>query len=308
MAVATGTALAIGGMAAAGAIAGSMKDKSGTTSGLDAGQATGAERTGQYGMLDAYTQLQGMVKAGPGEADVKAGYGAQTDLAAMLDQYAKGGYNPSEGDISTANGQASALFGGQRVAMQQAFADQQTDFDRRAGLSGRNINDPIFMNKLAQEQTRQRALLEANQGSLAMQLAMQAPQQRLGYATQRTNLLGGLATQAMQNRQLIASMGEGIMNNERNFRLATAQRYGTQESGGGLKGAISGFIGGAGAGASMASGMGGAGMMGSQLSGLGGAQAAPSFAGAQQYFAQPAPVFGSQFGGQQARGFTLGGY
>lgn len=255
MAIATGTALALGATGLLGGLAGGAGKNSSSQSGVDAGAATGAENMGQQGMLNAYNQLQGMTDAGPGQSDVTASLDSSRGLADMLKQYSEGGYNPSAGDITTSNQQAAALFGGQRVGMQQAFDDQRTQANRVAGLSGRNINDPILQAKLAQEQTRQSSVLDANQGSFAQQLAMQAPMQRLGFAQQRAGVLGGLATQAMQNRQMIAAMGEGIMNNERNFRLQTATRWGNEQSGGGAGGAITGALGGIGAGASLATGL-----------------------------------------------------
>jgi hypothetical protein len=109
---------------------------------------------------------------------------------------------------------------------------------------GRSLNDPILAAKLAQEQTRQGAMLEANQGSFAQQFALAQPDRRLGYANQRANILGGLATQAMSNRQALAAMGEGILQREREFRLATANRSGTNTntSGGGVAGGIGGAL------------------------------------------------------------------
>lgn len=294
-------AIAIGGGALLGGLAGGLKDKSSTsyTSGMNLDPASWQELMGQSGMMDAYKQLQGMVGAGPGQSDVEGATGASRGLADMLKAYSEGGFLPGQGDINTSNDIASRLFQGQRTALSQNFSDQLTDANRQAALMGRDPNDPILKAKLAQEQTRQASLLDANQGSFAQQFALSLPGQRLDYANQRVGVMSGLASQAMANRQAIAAMGEGIMNNERNFRMQTAQKYGTQatESGGGLKGALTGFLGGAGTGASIASGFGGLGGFGGGAAGATGggfAQAQQFFAGANPYGAQ-APGIGGAF-------------
>lgn len=242
-------ALILGG-AAIGGLAGAMKDKSQTsyTSGLNMSPESMLELFGKGQLERGARGFEDMVNAGPGQSDITAGLGASRDLAAMLDQYSKGGYLPTDADRSTAGDLASKLFNPQRVAMGQAFEDQTTAANRQAALMGRSMNDPILRAKLAQEQTRQSALLEANQNAFATQFAMDSPLKRLGFASDRANVLGGLASQALANRQALASMGQGIMEGERNFRLQTAERHGTQntESGGGLKGAINGGLAGAG--------------------------------------------------------------
>ena len=85
-------------------------------------------------------------------------------------------------------------------------------------------------------------LLQGRQGSAAQQLALQLPGQRLGFASQRANVLGQLGSQAFQNRSSLASLGNQITNSERNFRLQTATRFNnrTQEGslGQGLLGAV----------------------------------------------------------------------
>jgi hypothetical protein len=289
-----------GGLLAAGGVAGSKPDKSKSqyASYTDAGSATAAEQTGQNGMLDSYAKLMEMVNAGPGQQDVARSYSSSRDLASLLDDYSKGGYMPTSSDQSQAQSLAQGLFNPQRVAMQQAFQDQNTQYARQAALMGRSPTDPVLAAKLAQEQTRQSAMLDANQNSFAMQQAMNNPLQRLGFATDKNNILSGLATQAMANRQAIASMGEGIMNNERQFRLATATHYGNQqtESGGGFKGAFNGVMATAGTMASiggMAMGMpsmGGAGGGGAPIgSSAAGTQAPMSVGGAN--FQQGAAYF-----------------
>lgn len=237
------TSLAVG--AGLGALSGAMKSEKKTSSGLDLAEEGELERMARLGQGTDYNALRGMVDAGPGQGDVSNAYGAQKDLAAMLKQYSEGGYLPSGADIATGQKYAGLLFQGQREAMNQAFNDQSTEANRQAALMGRSMNDPILRAKLAQEQNRQSAQLNANQGSFATQMALQQPGMRLGFAQDRTNVLSGLATQAMANRQALLSMGQSIQNSERNFRVQTATRWGKEESGGGLKGAISGALGGA---------------------------------------------------------------
>lgn len=288
MAIATGTALAIaGGAALAGAIGGAMDKK--TSSRLNVGAASGLEDAASSGISSDYDTMRRYADAGPGAGDISAGTGASRDLAAMLDQYSKSGGIPGAADITSAQNLAGGLFQGQRMALQQNFMDQETESARNAAISGRGANDPVLRNKLAQEKTRQQMLLDANQGSLSQQLAMQMPGQKLGYASQRANVLQGLASQAMSNRQALLSIGEGIQSNERNFRIATATKENTQH--GGVGGAISGGLAGLGAGMSAVSGMGG-------LPGMGGGGAAPGGGGGGFSLGafEAAPAGGNIFG------------
>jgi hypothetical protein len=161
---------------------------------------------------------------------------------------------PDAGDIQRGNSIADNMFRSQQLALNNMFQDQSVQANRQAALMGRSMNDPILAAKLAQEQTRQQGMLDAQKGAFGMNYAMNNRMELLG---QRANVLGGLASQALANRQNLAAMGEGIMNNERQFRLATATHYGTQEqsSGGGLGGFLTGAIAGAGAGAKIAGGI-----------------------------------------------------
>ena len=252
---------AIGAGALIGGVAGSQEDviKNSSRSGVDLAPASQEELYGKNLLMSNARSLEDLVSAGPGKSDVSASTDATRSFASMLDMYAKNGAMPTAQDISQGNDIAAKLFQAQRVGLNQAFEDQNVNYARQAALMGREQTDPILRAKLAQDQTRQQALLNANQSAYANQYALNQPFQRLDFTSQRANVLGGLASQAMANRQALAAMGEGIMNNERNFRLATATHWGTgeQRSGGGLKGALMGAMAGAGAGASIASGMGG---------------------------------------------------
>lgn len=256
-----GTALGLG-IAGLGALAGAQGKNSTQTESVDAGNPSFNENLGSQGMMSAYSQLQGMMGAGPGQQDVAASTDASRGFAQMLQQYAQNGAGPSQGDINQGNTLAASVFAPQQTALQQSFVDQGVQADRQSALMGRSINDPILQAKLRTEQMRQSAMLGSQQGSFATQYAMQQPMQRLGFAQQNAQVLGGLATQAMANRQSLAAMGAGIMGNERQYRLQTASRTQSQQSGGGLAGAISGGLGGLASGMNLMNGMGAGGLFG----------------------------------------------
>lgn len=312
MGVATCVAVAA---VAAGVIAGSMSDHSHmqSASGLDLSPETARENFAKKTIDDQFNDLKKMVGAGPGVDDVGAGYNATKDFAALLEQYSRDGGLPNQTDINRSNDTAGKLFQGQRNALKDSFTDQQTIAARQAAAMGCTINDPVLAAKLGQEQMRQSAQLDANQGSFAQQMALAAPGARLGFTAQRAGVLGGLATQAMANRQQLAAMGEAIQNNETNFRLATATHWGKSdtESGGGVKGAITGGIAALGAvygmGGMMGGGAGGGGAMGAGGGGMGAAAGAGS-----NYWSQPNPYsFGgsgfSNVGGGMANQYSLSG-
>lgn len=242
--------LLIGGMALAGGVAGAMGDSSETTVNLPGSslfeRQLGKDLENQYWSLSDYMK-------GPQWADA---LGAQSSLADMLKRYSEGGYLPSQSDLNTSNRFAADVFAPQRLAMSQAFDDQTTQANRQAALMGRSMNDPILRAKLAQEQTRQSALLASEQGAFGAQYAQQMPLQRLGFAQDRAGVLQGLATQAMQNKLTLMGVGQEIYNTDRNFRLAQAGQK--TESGGGFGGFLKGALAGAGAGMSAANSFGNA--------------------------------------------------
>jgi hypothetical protein len=165
---------------------------------------------GQNQMVDSFRQMQGFAAKGPGAEDVGNFTGSQRDLASMLQQYSQGGFMPGQEDISQANTLAGQLFQAQRTAQTQAFQDQMTMANRAAARSGRGVNDPILRNKLAQEQTRQGAMLEAQQGGFAAQYAQSLPGQRLNFAQQRVGVLGDLSNQAYSNQTNLFNTGQAI--------------------------------------------------------------------------------------------------
>lgn len=189
---------------------------------------------------------QNLVAAGPGASDVSAGVSGQRDLASLLQDYQQGGAGPTSQDISQQEGLAGRLFAGRRQAVTSNFMQQEQKYAQQAALQGRNPLDPVFRNKQAQEQEKQLAQLGAEQSSFATEQAMNQPMQRLGFAQQRAQVLGGLASQALANRQMLSGMGAQIRGQELGF--ASGQGTTSTQTGGGVGGAISGGLAGVGAG------------------------------------------------------------
>ncbi len=245
--VAGGIGSAVG--AVGGLLGKNTSGASGETSGIRLGSASGLEQQATGAIGANFDQLQQFTDLGPGASDVTAGLGANRDLAALLQQYQQTGGAPSSQDIGQAQSFAGQMFAGQRIGAQQSALEAQQQFSQQAAIQGRGGLDPIFRNKVAQQQQQQEALIGANQGAFAAQQAQQFSQNRLGFAAQRSNVLGGLASQALSNRQALVGMGSQLQAAERNFRLASGEKYGTgsktnSEPGGplqALSGGLSGF-------------------------------------------------------------------
>jgi hypothetical protein len=272
MGIAT-TAAIIGGVGSvAGAIGGAMgskkttttDEKSSTTGGLRLGAASAQEQAATGTVSTNFSQLQDFANLGPGASDVTAGTGASRDLASLLQQYQQSGGAPSSQDIEQGQSFAGRMFAAQRLGAQQASMEAQQQFAQQAAIQGRGGLDPIFRNKVAQEQQRAEAMIGAQQNAFASQQAQQFSDRRLDFAGKRAQVLGGLATQALSNRQALVGMGSQIQAAERNFRLATAEKYGTsagnktsvEETPGSVMGAISGGLGGLSAGIGAVGGLG----------------------------------------------------
>lgn len=226
-----------------------------TSIGLDLSDPSALENLlsgtgGQPGALQSQFQsLSDLVASGPGREDIQAGVESQRGLAALLAEMQETGGLPQQEDIQSGEAIARRLFGGQRTALEQQFEQQSIQASRQAAIAGRGGADPILQAKLAQEQSRQAALLEAQQGSAAQQLALSLPGQRLGFAGQRADVLTGLGQRALQNRLTLTQLGQSLLGQEREFRVRTATKN-IQEGGGlgqALSGAISGGIAGFGA-------------------------------------------------------------
>lgn len=256
-------------MAGVGAIAGSQADvaNSNQTSGIRMAPASANELDATKAIGTNFTQLQNFVGNGPGSDAITNANSANESLASLLKKFSQGGFLPGDEDFATANKFASQAFQPQQVALQQNFQGQQQRAAQLAAQLGRPVNDPIIQAKLSQEYMQGQERLGAAQGAYSSQMALQLPQQRLGYTSQLADVRNSLASQAMANRQALLSLGSQIQGSEREFRMQSGTRYGNTEqiSGGGLKGALSGAIGGLGA------GLGAQGMMGQQ--GLQAAQA-----------------------------------
>jgi hypothetical protein len=259
-------AIAAGAGALLGGIAGGQGDKSKQTTTtsvnmrsidqLNRGRS-GLEATGVKAQEDYFSQLQALLGQGPGASEVTAGLQSQNSLADLIQSMVGSGGLPNQAQIGQAQGYASQIFDPQRVAMQQSFQDQDIASQRLAAKLGRSGADPILRNKLAQEQTRQQAMLQSQQGAFASEQAMQQPQRQLQLAEALAQVRGGLASQALQNRQTLLGLGNQLAQSERDYRLraagSTSETRGV--SGGGQAGQISGALAGAGMGMNLAGGL-----------------------------------------------------
>lgn len=213
-----GAAIVGAGAAAAGAFgANDVKLESGGINGVKLGDQSAFGAAGQSQAQSSLANL--------GNLRNSAYFGASNDLASLLQSYSQGGFLPTAQDTATAQQFATSQFGAQRVAMNQAFQDQLTQANRQAALSGRGVNDPILRAKLAQEQTRQSASLDAQQNAFAMNYAQQMPQQRLQYAEGRTNVLGQQLSTQMGLEQSIFNNGMNAYNTDFAQRM---QQYQTE--------------------------------------------------------------------------------
>lgn len=249
MPIGTAGAIALGAGSAIGGIAGAQGNKSTQTSVFNLAPETSLEAGATSTVGTNYGLFEGLINQGAGGQDVATGTQAQRDLAALLDQYSKSGGLPNAQDISTSQGFAKDIFARRQEELNQSFIQQNTEAQRLAGRLGRPVNDPILQAKLRTGYLNQQDLLNAEKQGFATQTALALPQQRLGYATDRTNLLSGLASQAFQNRAALLEAGSNLLGAERNYRLGRSGQTITAESGGGLGGALSGLLAGAGAGA-----------------------------------------------------------
>lgn len=236
--------------AAGGAVLGGI---AGAMSSGDLGPMSQLGVNAQQYSTDALNGYASLAAAGPGIGDYTKGIQSQRDLASTygnLASSASGMYNFGAG-----NQLANQAFAGQREALQQSFAQQLQQANNAASRAGRSSNDPILRARLAQAQTQQSAQLAANQSSAAVGFARQSVADQLSGLGQQTQLLAGLGNQALSNQSNLFNMSQGALQNERNYGLQVAQNE--RAAGGGLKGAITGALGGASAGLQAAQGFGG---------------------------------------------------
>ncbi len=253
-------------MAAAGAVAGSMKDNatesaSGTkTTNLnlrnfdDINKGQSELEQNAYGtQLGSFQDLSRLMQHGPGTGEIDANNQFQNQYANQMQQFMNQIANPNQQQQFNT---AKQYFAPQQTALNQQFADQNTQQNRLAAKLGRGGNDPTMRNMMMKEQTRQQTMLNSEIGAFGQQLPSYQASQLMSVGNNLSNLRQGLATQAMNNRTNLINMGNQLKDSERNYRLQTAQRSeasqseGLTSSGGGMKGAITGAIGGAGAGMS----------------------------------------------------------
>ncbi len=270
----------------AGDLMATDKQRSTNRSGIDLAAASDLEKQGRAAIGSQFSQLQDFTGLGPGSSDVSGGYQAQLDLGSMLKNYASGGFLPSQADYAQGQSQAAMAFKPQQVMADQEFQQAQIRANQLSAQLGRPANDPIIQSKLAQERMQSQERLGANQSAYGAQIAQSMPGQRLGFTQQYTDVKSGLASQAMANRQALLSLGSGIQESERGFRLQTGQQWGnqSQESGGGLKSLLT-----------MAAGLGSTAM--SAYTGFSGARTAAQNANtfAQQGFAAAPPPMQASF-------------
>lgn len=207
-------------------------------------QAARQSQMGQFGDLSQLLTQGGMEQA---SGDISAARAEQLNLAEML-RSAQGG--PSEAQIARAQRFSQDIFAPQQEALRQQLDSAETETARLAARLGRPVDDPILRAKLASSQADQIANLQARQGAFTAQTAQNFQAQQLQRQSQLAGVRGGLATQALQNRQALMGMGQSLLQQERNFRLRAAGSTSTTNtsSGGGVAGAIGGALAGAGAG------------------------------------------------------------
>lgn len=266
-------AAAVGG-AVIGGVAGSQKDVVETERRRLLGAPSDLEKLGLQVQQEELGTLRDFVSQGPSGDDLQASLTAQRGLAARFGELSETGLLPTSQDITRTSGIAQQIFAPEQTALEQFFRRQETEAQRTSARLGRPVNDPILQSKLRTGFLEQQALLGARTGSFAAQLALQQPQQRLSLQQAQASVLGGLASQALQNRQTLLGLGQQIANSERNFRLQSAPEIGRQTSGGGLKGGLLGGLSGAATLGGAAAGFGGGGG-GLPLPGFGGGQQSP---------------------------------
>jgi hypothetical protein len=237
-----------------GAIAGGQKDVSDVQTSKILAAESELEKQAGKSLMSTLTGYEGLVNAGPGEQDMTRATGASRSLADLLQQYANGGFMPTAQDYQQSWSTTQNIFQPRTTQLQQRFQEEERGFAKQAQMMGRDPMDVVFKNRLAQTRAREEALLGADQTSFYQQQAMSMPGQRLNYMSNYANVTGGLASQALANRQNLLSMGNTIKQNEQNFRLNSATTNQRSTSGGGIKGAIAGGIAETGAVMDMASG------------------------------------------------------
>jgi hypothetical protein len=265
MAITTGTALVMGAGALLGGAAGSMKDvttaQGSSSSGVNLAPQTELDKYGGQLTDSSLRSLEGMVNAGPGLESIGQANAQYGTLASMLGDYSKNGGAPGQQDWLQANDFAKNQFAPQQMQIDQSFEAEQERAKQLAVQMGRSPNDPYIQAQLSKQKMQMQNMLGANQSAFVGQEARNGSMARLGYTSQLADLKGSLASQAMSNRQALLSLGSNVQQQERNWRYQISDKWGKQsqeqQSGGGMKGMLSGAMAGASMGMGMAGGMGG---------------------------------------------------
>lgn len=188
-------------------------------SGLE-GEASGIQ-------MDQLKQLGQLLTQGGTEQVAGDLAGQRSESMTLMDMLRQAQQGPSSQNINSAQNFSNQIFAPQEQAMQQQFKQSETDTSRLAARLGRPVNDPILRAKLAESQGNAMGQLQAQKGAFTAQNAMGFQQQGIDMQSQLAGIRGGLATQALQNRQALMGMGQSLVNQERQFRLGTATQTGT---------------------------------------------------------------------------------
>lgn len=243
-----------------------------STTKINLGPESELEKQVQAGATGQLKDIESLIKGGAGAEDVTAALGSQRGLATLIEQLQASGGMPSQVQTQQAQAFAQDVFAPEEQAVRSGFAEQEQATSQLAARLGRQVNDPVLRAKLAQEQTRQLGQVSARRTAFGAEQAMAAPQRQLALAESLANVRGGLASQALANRQTLFGLGQQALQAERQWRLNTASQTTTTGSSPGLLSAIGGVgaaIGSFAKGASALSGLFGGGS-GTSGGGLGG--------------------------------------
>lgn len=238
--------LGLGAIAAGGAILGGLAGSQGETATQSKSIGSQSELGRQLDQI--FGRQMGNLEdmAGVyGQQDVAAGRQGQLDLASMLQQLSEGAFLPGTQDIMTARQQSQNLLAGQRAGMQNMFQGMEQSSARNAASLGRSTNDPILQAQLRGQQAQMSNQLMGQETAMTQEIASSLPLQRLGFQQQRASVLSGMGSQAMNNRISLLGAGTNLQNLQNQVRLGSSTV--TAQQGGGLQGALTGALGGAGA-------------------------------------------------------------
>lgn len=219
-----------------------IETSSGSRSGINLAPSSQIEKKATNDIGSQYDFLKKFLTQGPGVESVQDANASQQDYVNLLSLINSTGGMPTADDRRMAEEFVNTQFSPQQEALNQSFQFQQQDAARLAAQLNRPINDPIIQAKLRQEQMRQQSMLDANRSAAVSAEARNSPFQRLALQGQLADTRGSLASQAMSNRMQLLNLGNAIQSQERNWRLQTSDRWGTQNgsqhSGGGILGGI----------------------------------------------------------------------